>query len=72
MTELKPCPFCGGKAETNFTAQFWYFTVRCESCDAGITKTIKPMEIIGTKAVTFEMVRNAMKTAGEAWNRRTE
>jgi Lar family restriction alleviation protein len=72
MSELKPCPFCGGKAETNFTAQFWHFTVRCESCGASITKKINPMEIIDTRAVTFEMVQDAMKTVGEAWNRRTE
>lgn len=33
--ELKPCPFCGGEAETDY-AHFDYnwFEVHCNNCDA--------------------------------------
>lgn len=31
MTELKPCPFCGGKAELVSSIESW---VRCKDCGA--------------------------------------
>ena len=34
MTELKPCPFCGGKAERCYgLGEHW---VKCSCCDASI------------------------------------
>lgn len=35
MDKLKPCPFCGGRAETNY-AEFDYnfFGVSCQICGA--------------------------------------
>lgn len=31
MAELKPCPFCGGRAKLNGFTRFW---VQCEQCEA--------------------------------------
>jgi Lar family restriction alleviation protein len=60
MIELKPCPFCGGKAELNVDPEAivdiegrrWAFTVSCNRCCAASGLTYLP-----EKAV-------------EAWNRR--
>ena len=35
MTDLKPCPFCGGKAEMYFLGNEKY-TVRCKKCPAAL------------------------------------
>lgn len=55
MTDLKPCPFCGGQAtyDTNGTA-FW---VICKECGA---KT----------AITFIDGRAGKKIVTDRWNRR--
>ena len=39
MSELKPCPFCGGEAEPNVlnTRREKYYSIWCKKCDAGIT-----------------------------------
>lgn len=34
MTELKPCPFCGGEAEYGANSVQGYEYVRCASCKA--------------------------------------
>ena len=43
MSELKPCPFCGGEAETvrsmrSFTCESWevFFYVLCKGCGARV------------------------------------
>lgn len=62
MVELKPCPFCGGKARISADpdatrdsqGRLWAFTVVCDSCCA-------------TSGLTFSPDR-----AMEAWNRRAE
>ena len=37
MDELKPCPFCGGKAELNRINHIdnWMYEVRCIECGCG-------------------------------------
>ncbi len=55
--KLKPCPFCGDKAEVlldslAFTKGLTFFKVKCRFCGAKITRLTKP-EVV------------------EAWNRRT-
>ena len=55
MKDIKPCPFCGGKAflgqyQTNFFATL--YAVRCEDCNS-----------VGKSCKTEE-------EAAEAWNRR--
>ena len=60
MIELKPCPFCGGKAELNVDPEAivdiegrrWAFTVSCNRCCA-----VSGLAYLPEKAV-------------EAWNRR--
>lgn len=32
-TELKPCPFCGSKAETYIDFDYCYASVLCTKCD---------------------------------------
>jgi len=57
MSELKPCPFCGGKAEINAWAAEDYddgdAMISCEKCEA------KTSIYVSTEY------------AAEAWNRRT-
>ena len=36
MAELKPCPFCGGKA--NLRSGFWIHTAYCRDCLVSITR----------------------------------
>ena len=60
MAELKPCPFCGGKARISADPEatrdtqgrLWAFTVVCEKCCA-------------TSGLTF-----TPEKAEDAWNRR--
>lgn len=33
---LRPCPFCGGKAEFIKQGSFYAFKVRCSECDATV------------------------------------
>ena len=57
MAELKPCPFCGGKARLFVNGGV---RVICSKCYAG------------TKILTDNMgyESNAVETVVEAWNRR--
>ena len=56
--ELKPCPFCGGKAERKEgrmlldSYNYWY--IECECCH--------------TKSMGYRVPKEAIK----AWNRRSE
>ena len=60
MDELKPCPFCGGRAEKDAevikktNGRLWAFSVCCSRCCASSGLAIEP------------------ETAIEAWNRRVE
>lgn len=59
-TELKPCPFCGGKAK--FSLYYGSLKVVCIGCGA----RTKPRGERGTdKESVFRIV-------GEAWNRRAD
>ena len=63
MTELKPCPFCGGEATLDRHDIF---------CDCGVKMEI-PMYVMGKESIdgfpTYEEARQEMI---DAWNRRTE
>lgn len=69
MTELKPCPFCGGKAEPHAEPRMapdgcsgeWLFYVECAECEAtaGVC--------VATAGVT-----KAMEQSWSAWNRMAE
>ena len=62
MSDLKPCPFCGGlarisadpEAKRDSQGRLWAFTAVCDRCCASSGLTFKPERAI------------------EAWNRRAE
>ena len=56
MTDIKPCPFCGGKADIFWT--HYQVCVNCLSCDAD-----GPSNICRTQSMSQEEVAIA------AWNR---
>lgn len=57
MTDLKPCPFCGGEASTNssrFDSVSIVYNTSCMSCSSGTSEYLTEKEAI------------------DAWNRRVE
>lgn len=72
MTELKPCPFCGGEAEMypevdRIMGKFWY--IRCKKCYSRVSgiyesgKELEPQE-------EHAAITRAWEKAIEAWNGR--
>jgi Lar family restriction alleviation protein len=65
MNELKPCPFCGGKAEIQqFANPQNYYCVRCTDCGCSTDGYRR------SKTESTEAENKAANAA--AWNRRTE
>lgn len=62
MNELKPCPFCGGKADLVTELNGFYAFVRCSNCYA----MVQPQALVGVKRTREELE----KAAVEDWNRR--
>ena len=80
MSELKPCPFCGGhpnliKSNVDLTSDGIrndqrlrvYWTVKCPHC---FTKKEDVSLYSLTYAETIEVKRDGKKLVVEAWNRR--
>lgn len=74
MKELRMCPFCGGKAVTNFRITSFggnsdtvSFTVKCSERNCGIGKSIK---IKINNDCDFDAVTDAMDAVIELWNMR--
>ena len=70
MTELKPCPFCGGPAgtfvfirETGFERNCIQFTVRCQNC--GVEKS---RLVSYEKTCDFTDIERGMDKATDLWN----
>lgn len=63
MSELKPCPFCGGEAEvkkSTFGNSQGYARIVCKSC------------LASTKNFNMSLDYCAVYEAIKAWNRRAE
>lgn len=78
MADLKPCPFCGGKAKFEFTSSevdiyrtslVRHFLIRCGKC-----KTVGPKQFNLTAEISDDAVcifnDEQMIEAVEAWNGR--
>src|SRR5574344_1038545 len=57
MSELKPCPFCGGEAHTSLIQSMWF--VECDKKDCGA--------LLG-----FDAEKVGKEEAITAWNRRAQ
>lgn len=76
--ELKPCPFCGGKAifetfslnNTSFSVGFKY-EIRCEECKAGLPK-IYETNLSLTDDGIIDVLKDGREAAASDWNRRTD
>lgn len=71
--ELKPCPFCGGKAKVKATKKEHIgFTIwcACESCECG-ARTVGFCPDTNREDNTLENIERCKKKAIKAWNRRT-
>lgn len=66
--ELKPCPFCGGKAKIKAIAKSYGFTIWC-ACGCG-AQTEEFCPNMNKEDDTMENIETCKKRATEAWNRR--
>lgn len=66
--ELKPCPFCGGKAELehNIGSSSWF--IQCGDCTARNEGWCNRTN--GNGKEVYESIIECVETAAEAWNRR--
>ena len=74
MSELKPCPFCGGEAGIysgvdGIMGKFWY--IKCKKCycrGAGIYESARKLE----PQEEYAAIKGAWEKAIEVWNSRAE
>ena len=65
MEELKPCPFCGGKAEicpgfdNKFLGPYWY--VRCKTCYSRGSDIYESRKELEPNQEEYEVIKEAMK-----------
>ena len=62
MDDLKPCPFCGGKAYLFVNEGVRVICIKCGSTTRCLVDAMTPNGVCG----------NAIKSVIEAWNRRAK
>lgn len=80
MTELKPCPFCGGEVElldyTDRMYGFWDYKIKCKQCRAYMDSPstaivqMQPDRLIQTR--NEETKAKAKRELIIIWNRRAD
>lgn len=79
MDELKPCPFCGGKAKflvkchsERVISRGWNFGIYCTKCDVTSPKTDYNLEVQLDSSGEIKISVDERPLAIEAWNRRDD
>lgn len=80
MEELKPCPFCGGKAaikqsgieimETNRDSVRVDFSIRCVNCNATAPGAYGYISVNLSRTGDLNVWHDDRASAAETWNRR--
>lgn len=74
MEELKPCPFCGGKAElVAYSNPSYFYSVHCAGCGCHITRFKGISQIPkdrGNKKEERDCAFKNQDSTIAAWNRR--
>ncbi|MDO4591034.1 MAG: Lar family restriction alleviation protein [Slackia sp.] len=72
--ELKPCPFCGGKADlsTHTTASACRGVVHCQECGSQAVSSFRRYEraAMRNKSERWAVSSGAREEAAAKWNRR--
>lgn len=78
MSNLKPCPFCGGEAKFFITASSktenlfrWNFGLHCTKCGIETPKNDYTVEIEFSDCGEVKAVKDERPAAIEKWNLRT-
>lgn len=76
MTELKPCPFCGGKGEIYIvdydgdkSTRKWWFNIRCGKCLLKQSKVYR-LDVRFSKNGDIKTLTDERNKAINDWNRR--
>ncbi|MBO5790734.1 MAG: Lar family restriction alleviation protein [Clostridia bacterium] len=77
MTELKPCPFCGGSeiyAEVSYqTKEFRIYCANADtSCVAGMRFSFADAGLGNGEIIDFQEMTKIIKELVDMWNRRAE